>query len=174
MPDEITLRPIAADDAELLCRVYGSTRIDELAQTDWSDEQKEAFVRMQFTAQHAYYREHYAEAEFSVVLRDGQPAGRLYVARWPEEIRIVDITFLPEHRGAGLGSRLLAGLLEEARQRPEGRVVSIHVERQNPALELYRRLGFREVADKGVYLLLEWEPETAPESRPTDRMGSAS
>lgn len=161
MTEEITLRPITDDDAELLCRVYGSTRTEELAMTDWSDEQKDAFVRMQFAAQHDYYMKHYTDAQFAVILRQGEPAGRLYVARWPEEIRIVDIALLPEHRNAGLGQRLVTGLIEEARGREQGRVVSIHVERQNPALRLYHRLGFRQVADKGIYLLLEWEPEAA-------------
>jgi hypothetical protein len=30
----------------------------------------------------------------------------------------------------------------------------VHVERFNPALRLYERLGFRVAEDKGVYLLL--------------------
>lgn len=158
MPDDLTLRPITADDADLLCRIYGSTRVEELAVTDWTDEQKETFLHMQFRAQHAYYQENYADADFSVILRGGEPAGRLYVARWEEEIRIVDIALLPEHRNAGIGARLVGELLDEARAREHGRVVSIHVERQNPALRLYERLGFRQVEDKGVYLLMEWEP----------------
>ena len=39
-----------------------------------------------------------------------------------------------------------------------GKPVRMHVERFNPARRLYGRLGFREIADKGVYLLLEWQP----------------
>ncbi|RYZ82691.1 MAG: GNAT family N-acetyltransferase, partial [Proteobacteria bacterium] len=34
--------------------------------------------------------------------------------------------------------------------------LSIHVERLNPALRLYQRLGFQMIEDKGVYLLREW------------------
>ena len=37
-----------------------------------------------------------------------------------------------------------------------GKSVTIHVERMNPALRLYERLGFRLVEDKGVYLFLSW------------------
>ena len=36
--------------------------------------------------------------------------------------------------------------------------VHMHVERFNPARRLYDRLGFRQIADQGVYLQLEWKP----------------
>jgi hypothetical protein len=36
--------------------------------------------------------------------------------------------------------------------------VRIHVERYNPALRLYERLGFRRIADGGIYFLMEWTP----------------
>lgn len=149
----VALRPVESDDEEFLYRVYAGTRQEELARIGWSEEQKEAFLRTQFEAQSRYYREHYEEAEFSVVLADGRPVGRLYVARWPGEVRIVDIALLPEHRNAGIGSTLLDGLISESET--SGKPLSIHVERFNPALRLYERLGFREVADKGVYLLME-------------------
>src|SRR5206468_9595764 len=117
----------------------------ELALVDWDEGQKQAFVQMQFAAQHRYYHEHYADAAFQVILCDGVPAGRLYVARWSAEIGIVDIALLPPYRNRGIGSFLLKELLAEAAQ--AGKRASIHVERFNPALRLYERLGFRSVAD---------------------------
>lgn len=156
MRGTITLRPVQPDDLEFLYRVYASTRQEELAPVDWSGEEKEGFLRMQFTAQHAYYQEHYADGQFLVVLVEGEPAGRLYVARWPEEIRLIDIALLPEYRGKGIGTGLLRDLFAEAEA--AGKSVTIHVERFNPALRLYERLGFRCVADKGVYLFMEWRP----------------
>ena len=148
------LRPIRDDDLPFLARVYASTREEELATVvDWSEEQKQAFLRQQFEAQHAWYQENYANAAFDVVEVDGQPAGRFYVDRWEREVRIVDISLLPEHRGRGLGGALLAALFAEADA--AGKPVSVHVERFNPALRLYERLGFRFREDKGVYLLLE-------------------
>jgi ribosomal protein S18 acetylase RimI-like enzyme len=150
------LRPVELDDDELLFRVYASTRAEELAVVPWDEAQKEAFLRAQFQAQNRWYREHYAGASFDAVLVDGEPCGRLYVYRGAAEIRIVDITLLPEHRGNGVGTSLLRGLLAEADA--AGKCVSIHVERMNPALRLYERLGFSVVEDKGVYMLLEWSP----------------
>jgi hypothetical protein len=37
-----------------------------------------------------------------------------------------------------------------------GKAVSIHVEKFNPAMRLYRRLGFATEEDKGVYDLMRW------------------
>jgi len=153
MTPNVALRPVEPGDEEFLYRVYASTRQEELAQTGWDETQKAAFLRMQFDAQSSYYEEHYQGAEFSVILSDDHPAGRLYVARWQEEIRIVDIALLPEHRGMGIGTRMLNDLISESEE--SGKPLSIHVERFNPALHLYDRLGFRTVADKGVYLFME-------------------
>lgn len=152
----ITLRPVEPEDGPFLLRVYASTRNEELASVPWTGEQKEAFLEMQFGAQSRHYREHYPDADFLIILAEGRPTGRLYVARWPREVRIVDISLLPEYRGKGIGTSLLKGLLTEADA--TGKPVTIHVERFNPALHLYERLGFRAVADRGVYLLMERPP----------------
>lgn len=152
----ITLRPITSEDMDFLYQVYASTRADELAIVDWSQEQKDAFLQMQFDAQHRYYQEYYANASFDVILRDSQPIGRLYLDRREDEVRIVDIAILPEYRNAGVGTALLRDIMSEAASMDK--VVTIHVEKFNPALRLYRRLGFRQKGDSGVYFLLEWSP----------------
>jgi len=122
----------------------------------WSDAEKDAFLRHQFDAQDAHYREHYVGASFDVIEVDGEPVGRLYVARWEDEIRIMDIALLPEHRGRSVGTQILRGLLEEGAL--TGKRVSIHVEMNNPALRLYERLGFVQAAVHGVYLRLDASP----------------
>ena len=148
------LRPITPADDEFLARVYASSRAEELAVTGWSEGQKADFCRSQFDAQSVYYAANYPGASFQIIEREGWPVGRLYVACWEKEIRFVDITLLPEFRGSGIGTQLLRDLQDEARTADKS--LTIHVERFNRALELYQRLGFKQVEDKGVYLLLEW------------------
>jgi ribosomal protein S18 acetylase RimI-like enzyme len=111
---------------------------------------------MQFTAQGRYYREQMPDASYEVVLVDGEPGGRLYVDRRDDEIHVVDVALLPEHRGRGLGTRLMREVLAEADA--AGKRVTIYVERFNRALSLYERLGFSQIGDEGVYLLLERRP----------------
>ena len=150
----IALRPIVPEDHSFLLAVYASTRELELAGVPWDAGQKAAFVRMQFDAQHAFYQEHYAGAAFDVIVVDGQPAGRLYIAREGDEIRIVDIALLREYCNRGIGTTLLRGLQSEAAA--AGKPLRIHVEHFNPALRFYERLGFTPIADRGVYLFMEW------------------
>lgn len=111
---------------------------------------------MQFELQHRYFRERFPKVRFDLVLVDGEAVGRLYVHRGPEEIRIVDIALLPDHRGLGIGGRLVGDLIAEATR--VGTPVRLHVERRSRALEFYARLGFETIGDTGVHRFMEWSP----------------
>jgi GNAT superfamily N-acetyltransferase len=154
--EKISFRPIVGEDEGFLCQLYANTRQEELAVVDWSAERKTAFLTMQFNAQHSYYQEHYPGAAFQLILRRGQPIGRLYLDHWPDELRLMDIALVPAQRKQGIGSRILEALLAEGRRL--GLPVRIHVECFNPALRLYQRLGFQVIEDKGVYLFMEKQP----------------
>ena len=156
MDHDISFRPIRPDDQALLSRIYASTREDELAVVDWTEEQKTAFLQMQFAAQHKFYMENFASAEFLIIEQKANALGRLYVDRRDDEIRLIDIALLPEYRNRGIGGRLLRDLLAEGER--AGKPVRIHVERENPAMRLYRRLGFEAIDEHGVYWLMEWKP----------------
>jgi GNAT superfamily N-acetyltransferase len=145
----LRFRPIAGGDMPFLAHLYASTRMEELVVTTWSDVQKRAFLQMQFDAQHAHYQKYYAGSDFLVITRADAPVGRLYLARWAREHRIVDVAFLPEHCGQGLGTALLLDLLDEAERARKS--VTIHVEKFNRAMRLYDRLGFIKAGEEGVY-----------------------
>lgn len=150
---EVKLRPATRDDHEFMAALYASTRMEELRDTGWPESQKAAFLRMQFEAQAKHYDEHYAGAERNIVVLNGEPVGRFWIYRMPSEIRIVDIALLPAARNRGIGKSLLDGLIAEANR--AGAKVTIHVERFNPALRLYERLGFRKVKEVGPYDFME-------------------
>ncbi len=150
----VTLRPVRDDDASLLFRIYASTRAEELAPLEWSEAQKDAFLRQQFDAQTRHYRTHFADARFELIECDLEPAGRLIVWHGQGEIRLVDISLLPAFRRRGIGEGLLRPILDAAAERQVP--VRIHVERSNPARRLYSRLGFLPIGEQGLYFLLEW------------------
>jgi GNAT superfamily N-acetyltransferase len=116
---------------------------------------KEAFLRQQFVARTKDYESRFGgDGGNAVVLCDGEPAGHLWVHRSDAEVRMVDVALLPEHRGAGVGTRLVTELLQEARER---RVpVRLQVLVDSPARRLYERLGFHPVGEAGVYQQMEY------------------
>lgn len=157
----LSLHPVTDADSSVLCEIYASTRETEMNYVPgWSNEQKDAFLRQQFAAQHAYYRQHYKNAFFYLIRHNSNVAGRIYVS--PDfmdgSIRIVDITLLPAYRGKGHGESILRDIMSYAKA--EKKSITIHVESFNPAMRLYERLGFRLKDRKNeVYHLLEWNGE---------------
>ncbi|MBK7473438.1 MAG: GNAT family N-acetyltransferase [Betaproteobacteria bacterium] len=158
-PPGLVYRSKTDADRPFLALVYASTRTEELAMVPWTPAQRADFLAMQFNAQWQHYERFYPEAEFLVIEQDGQPIGRLYIDRGPDEICLVDIALVPAARGAGLGTLILREILDEARA--THKAVAIHVERFNPALRLYQRLGFQPAGENGVYYLMRWSPAAA-------------
>jgi ribosomal protein S18 acetylase RimI-like enzyme len=146
----VALRPLTPADAPFVARVFASSRARMLALLP--DGMRDAIAAQQLAAQTAGYAHRHPDADVDVVLVDGEPAGRLYVAREAGAIHVVDIALLPEFRGRGTGTALLRALLEEADA--GGKRVRLQVEKTNPARRLYERLGFTVAADSGPDLEL--------------------
>jgi ribosomal protein S18 acetylase RimI-like enzyme len=159
---EVGLRPAVAVDEPFLYQVYASTREEELALVGWDDDQKGAFLQMQFRAQSFSYRQQFSGSGYEVILKGDQPVGRLFVHRGAGEIRVVDIGLLPEHRNQGIGGALLQAVLHEADE--TWRPVRLHVGTFNRAVKLYERLGFVPIRTDGIYVEMEWSPRIPLES----------
>ena len=152
----IVLRPIETGDMDFLRALYAGTRESELAPLPWPVEQKQAFLRQQFELQHRHYHLAHAEAEFLLILDDGEPIGRIYLERSVAQWSLIDIALIAVRRSKGIGTALLAQLLSEARATCSK--VDLHVETFNPARRLYERFGFRLAEHRGVYDFLVWSP----------------
>ena len=154
----LALRPQAEVDRDFLYRLYASTRAAEMALADWSEAQKLEFLQLQFNAQSKHYAEYFPDASFDIIELDGVAIGRLYLDAGEEEFRVIDIALLPEYRGRGIGARYMRDVMRRAADRDA--CVTIHVEKNNPAMSLYERLGFVPVEDKGVYWFMRWDGDS--------------
>jgi ribosomal protein S18 acetylase RimI-like enzyme len=154
----LSLRPVTAADDAFLFQLYVSTRQD-IAALGLGEQQGGALLLVQWMTQRNSYRARFPHAEHQLILIDGRQVGRLWVAREPGEVRLVDLSLLPAHRGAGLGTSLLRSLQQEAAL--AGKPLRLSVARDNPARRLYERLGFTPTADSAAdpdapHLTLEW------------------
>lgn len=154
------LRPENDNDTPFLMRLYASTREAELAPVPWTPEVKQAFLVDQFRAQRHHYRTYIDGCRFDVIEHDGQPIGRIYLDQRRTCIHVVDIALLPSWRGRGVGTAIFEALQNWSRAHGLG--VGIFVEKFNPALRFYRRLGFTDVADQDIVIEMEWWPDGAP------------
>ncbi len=148
---QVEKAPIAHTDESFLLALYSTTRQDELVIVPWNDEQKHAFLQMQFQAQHLHYTTKFPDASFQLLSLNNQSIGRLYTAEFDEEIRILDLTLMPEFRNRKIGTNLLNEILHEAEIKNKS--VQIYLENYNPAQTLFARLGFEIVAEEGLYQL---------------------
>lgn len=153
----IKLRPALPEDEKFLVAVYGSTRQQELAMVPWTEEQKTAFITFQLQAQLTHYQNEYPNAEYAIIEFDAHPAGRLYVDRRDAEIRIMDITLLPEYRGKGISSPLIHRLMEEASA--SGKKLSINLDKLSQSQPIFEHFGFRPSDDSGFHVLYVWQAE---------------
>ena len=147
----LSLREATPEDESFLLEVYASTRLEELEPFGWDDDQKRAFIKMQFVIRERSYR-----GDNRIILLNRRAIGRMLVDRSEATILLRDIALLPEYRNAGIGSRLIQDLMNEARS--AGNAIRLHVLATSPAARLYERLGFRRSGDEGAYLEMTWVP----------------
>lgn len=152
--DNVSLRPERPDDEPVLYEIYVSTRQEELDRANWNEASKRAFLQMQFQSMRQGYAARFPAAEFALIVHDDSVLGRAVIHRSDEEIRLVDLALLQQHRNQGIGTWLIGNLRSEAQK--TGRPLRLSVFADSPAIRLYERLGFREVETTPPYHQMEW------------------
>jgi GNAT superfamily N-acetyltransferase/quercetin dioxygenase-like cupin family protein len=159
----IAVREEQPQDEAFLFELYASTRQEELDAWGWAPEMRTTFLSLQFRASQSY-RATFPDAEFQIVLLDGAKAGRLVVHRTREELRVVDIALLPQHRNAGIGTALLQRIFGEAAATKKP--LRLKVLKASRAGRFYQRLGFVKTGETELHLEMEWRAPAVPVVEP--------
>jgi ribosomal protein S18 acetylase RimI-like enzyme len=151
----LSLQSVRSEDEDFLFRLYASTRQEEMSTWGWDAAQQDVFLRLQFRAQRQGYAADYADADHQVILANAEPVGRLMVHRTEKEVRLVDISVLPEYRNRGMGAALIHDLMAtQASRKP----LCLQVAKGNRAARLYERLGFLKTGEDEIYYHMWWDP----------------
>jgi hypothetical protein len=156
MSSILALVSVTESDVSFLTELYASTRAIEMAIVPWTDEQKREFLRIQFEAQDQHYRERYPNASFEIIKLNEQQVGRLYQAELADEIRIIDLAFLPQYFNEHIFILLLKEILQKGEQ--TGKPVRIFLESFDPTTQIFINLGFNKIDEHGIHFLWERKP----------------
>ena len=158
MPSQfkLKLRPETSEDQTFLKEVFFSSLQRAFAVGKIPPDQQKMLGEHQFAAQATSYRTQYPNADYDIVLLNGEPAGRIYIDRHQDDLRLMEMTLLPRFQNHGVGTLLIEELLKEAQEHELP--VILHVEHWNPdARRLYLRLGFHDEEDIGTHWRMRWE-----------------
>ncbi|MFJ7669418.1 GNAT family N-acetyltransferase [Lysinibacillus sp. NPDC097195] len=151
----VELKAITNEDEAFLYKVYRSTRNHEVALWGWTVDQKQLFLAMQWRSQQASYNRQFSKASHSLIVVDKQFVGRLLIEEMADYHHLIDISILPAFQGKGIGSCIIAELLQTARE--GNKAVVLQAFHTNPARGLYERLGFQVVSGDELYLKMRWQ-----------------
>lgn len=94
-----------------------------------------------------------------IIVRDGRDIGLWKIVRSPGGIALCQVQIDPAQQGNGIGTGLIRELQAEADRL--GMPITLHVYRSNPALALYRRLGFATSSEDAESLRMAYRPPRA-------------
>jgi ribosomal protein S18 acetylase RimI-like enzyme len=145
------------EDREVLFAIYACSRADEVNNFGWPADQRESFLRMQFSHREAAYRLQFPAAEIKLIRADRVIVGSVIVERRSSSFWLVDIALFLEARRKGIGSSVIGDLQEEAQilQVP----ILLHVDKFNAgAIRFYVRMGFQVIEESQINFTLIWSP----------------
>jgi len=145
----ITLRPATVVDFDFAQRIYlAAGRIMTRGLFEWRQAEQEKRFAGQFKPE-----------ETRIIIADGAEIGWMQVRDEAASVFLAQLFLAEPHQGRGIGTRLLADLLDDARRR--GKPVTLGVVKSNPAKRLYERLGFVVTREDGskFYMRRDWSDD---------------
>ena len=107
------------------------------------------------------FERRFAACAVSVVEIDGRPIGGLFLETCADALFIHEIQLLPDCQGAGIGTAILQGVVEQARARNIPTELAV-VEVNERARRLYERLGFAVVAAEPPFIRMRHMTRSTP------------
>jgi GNAT superfamily N-acetyltransferase len=109
--------------------------------------------------QDQYFEQNWTEDQIEIIECDGVPCGWLAVEDHGDYLELGEIILLPEFQGQGLGTRIIEDIIQTAKAR--NIPLRLRVMFENEAIDLYRRLGFKETGKTPTHFEMELKPNEA-------------
>jgi ribosomal protein S18 acetylase RimI-like enzyme len=104
-------------------------------------------------------------SESQVITIDGRDIGFMQVIETDGDLNFAQLHLVDDYRGQGIGTEIFTDLVTRAER--DGKTISLSVPRNNPAIALYKRLGFKISHDDGASIIdMIHKPRPAGSPRP--------
>ncbi|EHW0692318.1 GNAT family N-acetyltransferase [Vibrio parahaemolyticus] len=158
IPNGLHVRPSIAADKPFLEKLHHSTR-QELQLIDGEQDYIESIVEMQYRAQTQGYGDKFPNAMYFIIEKHHESIGKATVDFGHNEVRLIDIAFIPRARGLGFGKTVVQSFQNAAAQCGVPMVLTVE-QHNEQAKRLYISLGFQVESVSSPYELMVWYPET--------------
>lgn len=139
----IQLRPATENDSEFAFKVK-KRALREYVEKTWGWDE---------TFQRKFHQEHWHPQHEKVIMLDGCDIGKIVTCDHGEHLLLESVYILPEYQNRGIGTHLIRQVIDNAHH--EKKPVRLHVLRINPAVALYKRLGFTTVSETETHFVME-------------------
>jgi ribosomal protein S18 acetylase RimI-like enzyme len=110
-------------------------------------------LNMQFQSQQQHYHSYWPNAEHKLLIYNKVMVGQVIIEKSKDHFYIVDIKILPSFQKQGIGTQYLLALIKEAKKKNKS--VKLSVDKNNRALTLYKRIGFKIITDEQTHYAME-------------------
>src|SRR5438105_455568 len=121
----VSRRPETPADEQFLRQLIIDSVKRELGAGAWPQPIRDHLFAMEYSARRQSVRTIFPVGTSEIILLNGNPAGWVYVADLPQEMRIVEILVSAEYRGKGVGSSVIGEIM--ARAGAAGKAVCLSV-----------------------------------------------
>lgn len=159
----LKMRPADPDDEPFLRKLREEIDSERLFLQSWPEKDKKIvtqILNMQFHAHTTHHKNVDSDKKDVIIELDGVPVGRFIVVQDAREICLADIEIAKAYRGMSIGVAVIEGIKGESIQ--SKRPIRLHVDRNNTALQFYRKQGFCVIETTELNCLMEWNPPTMP------------
>lgn len=154
---DILLKRRTENDSEFFMKLFAEIKSSELQLNTWPEPIRTQMINMQFNAYESYMNVEFPDNKDYLILYQSAKAGRLQLNTDEMGIRIINISLSPPYRNKGIGAKIINDLTLEANQK--NKPIFLDVDKINPALNLYSRLGFKIVLENEIKFTMAYTPE---------------
>ncbi|MFT3795497.1 GNAT family N-acetyltransferase [Flavobacterium sp.] len=140
----ITYRTATESDKDYLVWLRKATMENHLINSGISLRDEDQLLRVNYLFDQA-----------KIILYKGQNIGLLKLDEKENNVEIVQVQIDPQFQGKGIGRQIIQSVIENSLNR--NKQISLSVLKQNPAKELYLRMGFKIIGEDDSSYLMQFE-----------------